>query len=308
MNDTGQDLRAIFRAASGDMPPDIDLLRGVRDRRAAGRRRARHRARALVSAGAVAAVGGAAALAAVLAASVGEAPSALAAVTSALEKTSAESYRFSLDSAADISGHTRGSSRMAGAFDPRHRLGEESLVRSSLRDNGQPVHAQIRFIGGSVYAWMSPGSGFGTPGKPWDKSPIPPPGADALPGQDLSGFSGWRPVSPAALLGVLRSAATVRDEGPAAGPGWTGTKYGFTACPSVLGQLRCVTGTVYVDSQGLVRRLVTVATLRAAHSRSVLMTSTADLTFGDFGTPVSVSAPPAGQVADTSTPDWMLLF
>jgi hypothetical protein len=38
------------------------------------------------------------------------------------------------------------------------------------------------------------------------------------------------------------------------------------------------------------------------------MTVTDDLTFGDFGGPVSVTAPPAGQVKYTSTPFWVFGF
>jgi hypothetical protein len=39
-------------------------------------------------------------------------------------------------------------------------------------------------------------------------------------------FVSDQPVRPAELSGVLRSAGTVRDQGPASGAGWTGTRYG----------------------------------------------------------------------------------
>src|SRR5579859_1263655 len=58
-------------------------------------------------------------------------------------------------------------------------------------------------------------------------------------------------VDPGALLALLKSAGTVTGEGPATGPGWTGTKYGFTVPAS--GGVSSATGTVYVDSQGEVR-------------------------------------------------------
>ena len=55
MNDTGQDMRAALLAGSDDVPPGIDLLRGVREQ-AVARHRQRRRVRVLVPAGAVAGV------------------------------------------------------------------------------------------------------------------------------------------------------------------------------------------------------------------------------------------------------------
>jgi hypothetical protein len=120
-----------------------------------------------------------------------------------------------------------------------------------------------------------------------------------MPGNDLYGFVTDRPVSPAELSGVLRSAGTVRDEGSASGPGWTGTRYAFTA--RFAGARESVSGTVYVDQQGRVRRLVTITTQGA-------VATDRDLTFGDFGSPVSATAPLASQVKSTSRPYWGFLF
>ena len=66
-----------------------------------------------------------------------------------------------------------------------------------------------------------------TIGKPWDKAPAPLQGTDVFQEGEVYGFSAEQPVS-LAELGVLRSAATVRDSGPASGPGWNGTRYAFT--------------------------------------------------------------------------------
>ena len=55
-----------------------------------------------------------------------------------------------------------------------------------------------------------------------------------------------------------------------------------------------MTGTVYVDSAGQVRRLVTAMTSSLAGGDHD--TSTEDVSFSDFGAPVSVTAPPASQV------------
>jgi len=302
------DPRALLMAGSDDLPPGIDLLRGLRARRTAAQRRARRRTRALLPAGA-AVTAGAAALAALLATSVGDAPSALAAVTSAMTKTSAQSYQFSLGSTTvlDYDGKTLGSTAVSGAFDPRHKRGSEVL-------HTRGIVAQIRFIGGYVYTRVSPGAGVGSTGKPWDQAPIPPLSEYVHPGQDLQGYDAERPISPADLFAVLRSTATVRVVGPASGPGWTGTEYAFTAGPiywknAVVAIRETVTGTVYVDKQGRVRRLVTSTSEANWPGRPGLkitpVTTTDVLTFGGFETRVRVSPPPAGQVAYTAKPYWV---
>ena len=98
---------------------------------------------------------------------------------------------------------------------------------------------------------------------------------------------------------LLRSAATARDAGPASGPGWTGSRYAFTARLSTRSSL---SGTVYVDKQGRVRRLVTTTTQAGG------VTMYRYLAFGDFGVPVPVTAPPAGQVQYTGRPYWGFYF
>jgi hypothetical protein len=66
-----------------------------------------------------------------------------------------------------------------------------------------------------------------------------------------------------------------------------------------------VSGTVYVDQQGWVRRLVT--TTRQGMRLDV--TTDRDLTFSDFGAPAPVTAPPASQVKYTSgRPYWGFFF
>ena len=305
MNDTGQDMRATLLAGSDDVPPGIDLLRGVQEQ-AAARHRHRRRVRVLVPAGAVAAAGGVAA-ATLLGMSVTSPPSALAAVTSAMVKTSAQSYRFILS----LSVRLREPAvvqhvLVTGAFDPRHERGAELLTGRSPIGTHVTVTAQLRIIGKDLYTWASPKSVLGSIGKPWDEAPIPAglPGY-AAPGSELSGNAFERPISPAGLLGVLRSAAAVRYVGPASGPGWTGSEYAFTAHP---GFLDTVAGTVYVDQQGRVRGLATITTLRIAGLSTPSRTETEDLTFADFGGPVRVTAPPASQVKQTSTPFWVFGF
>jgi hypothetical protein len=72
------------------------------------------------------------------------APTALSAVTSALARTSADSYRFSLDPVVRVKGRDAHSDVVTGAYDPRTGLGTELLA---TRSEQTPVRAQIRFIG-----------------------------------------------------------------------------------------------------------------------------------------------------------------
>jgi hypothetical protein len=293
MNEIGPGRRGAFPPGPGDVPPGTGVPQAVRDRRAEMRQpHRRPRSRVLVAAGGAVAVAGAAA--ALLAASAGHAPSPLATVACALAKTSAGSYSFSLDSVVRFRGREMLSDLVSGAFDPGPRLGTEVLA---LRRPQGRMSAQIRFLGKYVYTQVSGGS---TLGKPWNKAPVPSVAADGIPpGYEIYGFVTDRPISPAELSGALRSAGTVREAGPASGPGWTGTRYVFTA--SFPEGRQSLTATVELDQQGRVRRLVTITTQGK-------VTTDRDLTFGDFGAPVPVTAPPAGQVSYTSRPYWGFLF
>jgi hypothetical protein len=102
------------------------------------------------------------------------------------------------------------------------------------------------------------------------------------------------PYNPGTFLAQLEKAGTVIDEGPASGPGWTGTKYAFAIRDGKNGPVT-VSGTVYVDQQGLVRHLVITTTLLPVPGEPWTR-FTDDVTFGDFGVSVSVAAPPASQV------------
>jgi hypothetical protein len=281
--------------------PSARLLRGTgsphraREEGMAARPRHRHlREQILAAAVATAAVAGG--TAALLAASAGHPPTAFTTVTSALANTSADSYSFTLDSTARFRGREVRSDVVSGAYDPTHGLGTELLATRTSR--GAPVRIQIRFTGRYVYTQVAPGSGFG---KPWNKSPVPP-AAAAMPGYDVYGFVSDQPVRPAELSGVLRSAGTVHEVGSASGPGWTGTRYAFTA--RFPGARESVSGTVDIDQQGRVRRLVTITT-QGTHGR---ITTDRDLTFGNFGAPVPVTTPPASQVRYTSSPYLGFLF
>jgi hypothetical protein len=99
-------------------------------------------------------------------------------------------------------------------------------------------------------------------------------------------------VSPQGLLGLLQSVSQVRQTGPASGHVWTGTAYSFTFTKDFGGPLHLVLrveGTVGVDREGRVRQLDADYSIGKTRQRS-------EMTFGDFGAPVSVSAPPAREV------------
>lgn len=261
-------------------------------------RHGHHKLRALVAAGAIVAAA-AGVMIALPAGSPSDPPSALAALTGALAKTSAESYSFSLDSTTKFKGKELNSDAVSGAFDPKHEQGKELLTARETQPSANQQKAQIRFTGKYVYTSATPRSGLGRPGKPWDKSPLPASGADVLSTDDLYGFVTDWPVSPDELLAVVRSTAKVRDSGPVSGPGWTGIRYTFT---SRLSPRWFVSGTVYVDERGRVRSLVTTTTRKGG------FTTYRELTFGDFGVPVPVTPPPSSQVQYTSTPYWGFYF
>lgn len=252
----------------------------------------RRRMRTLVPAGAVAALGGAVALALTLAATVASAPSALAAVTAAAEKTSAVSFSVTYtmtqvsSRASDYNGLPV---RVSGVFDPERGLGvEETTGYGTLH---------ILIIDGYVYVELA-GSHFArarelfSHGKLWLESRLPLERDSSF---DLvRGFNGDEPIDPSALLGMLKSAASVQAVGPASGPGWTGIKYAFTDRLKYAVTGETTSGTVYVDDQGHVRRMVTNDTIGTKDTT----TTTFDVTFGDFGVRLSVTAPPASQVYD----------
>lgn len=297
MNESGHDGPGAIVTASDDVPSGASSAHGMRQQGTAAPLRHRHlRKRVLGPAVATATAAGVAA--ALLTAPASHAPTAFAAVTGALANTSAGSYSFRLDSTMKFEGREVSSDVVSGAYDPEHGLGTELLATRTSQ--GALEKAQIRFTGKYVYTRVS---SWSVSGKPWNKSPVPPAEADAMQGHDVGyGFVTDWPVSPAGLSAVLRSAGALRQEGPASGLGWTGTRYAFTA--HFPREKESVTGAVYIDQQGRVRRLVTLTTL-GLRGR---ITTDRDLMFGNFGAPVPVTAPLARQVGYTSTPYWGFYF
>ena len=75
-----------------------------------------------------------------------------------------------------------------------------------------------------------------------------------------------------------------------AGPGWTGTKDSFAETINLGGNIY-LSGSVSVGSAGRVRQLVTVSDNPIPPAEGTMTP-----TFGGFGAPVTVTAPPASQV------------
>lgn len=282
MNGIDEDARTAMVTGSSDLPPGIDLLRGVRERQARGRRSPpRPRMRALVSAGAVAVVGGGAVLATTLTAAVATAPSALAAVSTAAARTSAQSFRVTVQGGP-------GSQRLqvAGEFNPALGIGEET----------GPGGFALIYTRQYIYERISKGLP-GTGGKTWLRVPeltgLPRNPVKLLTASALTVAQ----ANPENLLAMLKSAGTVTREGPASGPGWTGTAYSFTASGTPAG---AVTGTVDVDRQGRVRDLAATVSSRQPGDQGVQEVRV-DIAFGDFGLPVSVTSPPAREVYTAPT-------
>lgn len=292
MPDTEQEVRALFAAAAGDAPPGIDLLRGVRARRAAHR----HRLRITLSAAAAAVT----AAAIVVTLTLVRPPSALAQLTSAVSRMAGQSYHFSgTKTRVPLPGSGASMTLRAGfsgAFDPAREIGEETISTGE----------QVRFIGGYVY--VKPGGpAAGQPklpdGASWLKLPRPPLWAPVTPGRPLRITAGMLSVaetSPQNLFALLKSVSQVSRQGSTSGPGWTGTRYAFSVSitfgpPGRGGPTVNAAGTVDVDQQGRVRHL------DAAYTLPALMPAargrvTVEMTFSDFGAAVSVSAPPARDV------------
>lgn len=290
MNDTEEAARRLFMAAAEDIPPGIDLLGGVR-----ARNKVRVvRVRALVAAG----VAGIVAAGAAITLSTVQAPSAFAQVTQAATRTAAQSYQVSSTSTpvkVPVPGAITSSPAITtGEFDPVRGVGEETSSGG----------VQVRYIDGYIYLPLTGAyravydQTHGAPipaGKSWLRLPMPLQGgkyATAIELLQLGTIAmGLEPVDPQGLLDVLQSASQVREVGPASGPGWTGSAYTFTATMTLPGSPQMIlstSGTVDVDQQGRVRQLDAVQSIGPIERK-------VEVTFEDFGIPVSVSAPPASQ-------------
>ncbi|MFI6738841.1 hypothetical protein ACIBI9_38455 [Nonomuraea sp. NPDC050451] len=212
----------------------------------------------------VAALAVAAAVAAVAVVLPATQSSAQAQVIAAVENTSQERYRI------HVASDTK---EFDGAIDPVRRMGVIT------RNDG----AETRFVDDLMYIRES---GAAT----WLVSPR----ADA----ELAGappviaLVKLAPIDPHAALQRLRTATDVRETGTASGQGWAGRRFAFSleaegGTDVKAGTAEAATGTVDVDDQGRIRHMEVV--FGDSGNRNVM-------DFSDFGTPVSVTAPPTDQV------------
>jgi hypothetical protein len=240
------------------------------------------------------------AVAVLLSVAVAGAPPAVAAVTSALSRSSAASFRMNLKVTQQI--ERPGDSLMrsplyiAGELDLRRDLGEETL------SNGW----RTLIVGGKAYTQLPPAQQklYGTGAKSWTEVSLSGPSSQppfASSGAQLAwDLNSDRPFNPQALLALLKSGAKVVEEGSVSGPGWTGTRYRFGLLhPDGTGGLvNSITCTVDVDSQGQIRSMVQATAFVADGNPGAPTgtTYTLDFTFSDFGVRFAVSPPPASQI------------
>jgi hypothetical protein len=270
MNDTETNACRLFAAATEDMPPGIDLLDGF----AAARRRDRAR-RTRRGAALSAGIAVAAASVTAVTLTIGSAPPALATVTGALTRTLAQSYHLSEHDSSYyiVNGriHYPAHDACTTQADPVRHL------KATSCSNGPAV----REVGGYTYLYIP--DPVAHSGKHWQRIPATflsqPPGS----------VNGFITATPQKMLAEISKAGQATVAGPASGPGWTGTRYAFSASPGAGIKL---TGTVTVDRQGRARALVLTTRLTSAASVLVM---TQVLTFSDFGAPVTVTPPPADQ-------------
>nr|WP_062341320.1 hypothetical protein [Herbidospora sakaeratensis] len=155
-----------------------------------------------------------------------------------------------------------GEKTFTGAFDPERRVGV------IVRNDG----AETRFVGDTVYG-KDPGE------TTWFAGPRPDEELANAPAD--VGLVKLMPLDPPAALRKLRAATEVTEQGPATGDGWTGTRFAFTLPDKI-------SGLVDVDDQDRIRRLE-VTFLSEGHTNV--------LEFSDFGTTVTVEAPPQDQIS-----------
>jgi hypothetical protein len=272
-------VRALLVAATGDGPPEHDLLDTVR-RRA---RRQRVRRRVLVPSLASLTAAAVIAAAALAASVVTGAPSAQARVAAAAGRTATESFRVRMTSGTIGQRSKPATEVMEGFFDPARHTGQ-------LHSRG----LEVRYVGDVVYSEVP--AGTTSDGKRWvavrrsfvmvDR-PLPPIAVVKV------GF--WDPQE---ALALLRSAFSVHEQGRVSGDGWSGRRYAFDLrggkqAKDNLG----MTGTVDVDQSGRVRRLdVTVLVETASGQRADNFRTVME--FRDYGSRQTVSAPPPGEITD----------
>ena len=272
MDDSETEARRLLAAATTDMPPGIDLLEGFAAARQRDRAR-RTRRTAVLSAGIAMA---AALVTALTLTTAGSAPSARAAVSSALTRTLTQSYHLTEQGRNYLISNGRVTHgpryTCTSVADPVRHLEATSCPG--------PGGAMIRTVGRYLYYYYADRHG-----KHWARIPAACPGQAAATG-------GFTTATPQKMLAEIKKAARVTVAGPVSGPGWTGTRYAFSKTTPAAKMKQTLRGTVDVDKQGRARALVLTIGLTGA---TQVTGETRFLTFSDFGAPVTVIPPPADQ-------------
>lgn len=275
------ELRSVFSRAAAD----------IKDPEKAGQRllqrnyrpgRGHRQLTAAITAAAGVAVAGASVTAVTL---IGSAPPALATVASALTRTLAQSYHLT----GQVSSYTiwnNGRIRYPGRFtcvseaDPVRHLAA-STCSDGLRE---------RDVGG--YRYIYDAHPDYQPDRHWTAAPNgnPDPGM-------TSAYYDFTSATPQQMLAQIKKVDRVTVIGPVSGPGWSGTRYAFSATQ---GADTKISGTVTVDQQGRARALT--LTTRTTSSSDIVTVDTQALTFSDFGAPVTVTRPPADQIYNPYQP------
>jgi hypothetical protein len=272
MDDSETEARRLLATATTDMPPGIDLLEGFAAARQRDRAR-RTRRIAVLSAGTAMA---AALVTALTLTTAGSAPSARAAVTSALTRTLTQSYHLTEQG----SNYFISNGRVTHG--PHYTCTSVADPVRHLEATSCPNGAMIRTVGRYRYYYYAD---VPVHDKHWARTPVTCPGQAAP-------IGGFTTATPQQMLAEIKKAAKVTVAGPVSGPGWTGTRYAFSKTTPAAKKKLKLRGTVDVDKQGRARALVLTIGLTGA---TQVTGETRFLTFSDFGAPVTVIPPPADQ-------------
>jgi len=218
-------------------------------------------------------------------------PSAYAAILAATNATCSRSFRYTgttTDASLSDPAVPGGTQALAGQLDVPREVAEESYVGS----------VEKIFVGGYQYVFYGNWPGVG--GKVWFSHRETPADFrnDFLRNSWLMGAV-LDPCASEAWPGILRSASDLKSTGEVSGPDWTGTQYTFSAPKAGV-----ASAVIAVDQRGRLRYIRTAtpgSTVRTSSSAGTSTTQTPSaeswITFSDFGVPVSVTPPPASEIA-----------
>lgn len=221
------------------------------------------------------------------------------AVGAASDRTvAARSSKFTLSSAAVVAGRSVTFSG-TGAFDYARRLGSMTFTIPAAA-GGATTTFEERLLGDTLYLALPNQTGV------YYKLSL----------SQLGGTSFGGSADPTTGLAVLHSATGVTSVGHETLRGVTTTHYTGTydvtaALAKAQGPVRdLLAGTLkstnlktvpfdaFIDEQGRLARMVQHITVGSVASAAATFQTTTTLDFFDFGTPVTVEAPPAAQVKD----------